>query len=138
MTTNTPSTAMIQKLNPLSAASALILLLAACDQAPASARNSAQQSVDPAGAAPAAGTSADGAAADDDGHGQAGMDCRSAAANCSEAGRAQDHRSGMAMEREAQAQGMAAGAQAPIARPGLQTEEHMGMPMNDGKMPAPR
>lgn len=109
---------------------ALIILLAACNQGPTPAADTAAPSVDTAAATPSAG-------ATDDSHGQAAVDCSAAGANCTEAERAQGHRAGMAMEREAHAQGMAAGAQAPMASPGMKMDDHMGMPMNDGKMPMP-
>ena len=51
-----------------------------------------------------------------------GGDCAAAGANCTDAERAQGHREGMAMEREAHADGMKMG-------------QDKGMPMKDDDMP---
>jgi hypothetical protein len=111
------TTSSIARVTLFSAASALVLFVSGCDRAkdapvPAAVTEPAAAPANPAAALPG----------DDDGHAQAGKDCAAAGANCTEAERAQGHREGMAMEREAHADGMKMG-------------QDKGMPMKDDDMP---
>ena len=111
------TTSNIAKVTLVSAASALVLFGSGCDRAkdapvPVAVAEPAAAPATPAAAQPG----------DDDRHAQAGKDCAAAGANCTEAERAQGHREGMAMEREAHADGMKMG-------------KDNGMPMKDDDMP---
>lgn len=96
----------IARVTLFSSASALVLFLSGCDRA-----KDAPVPVAVAAPVPATAASA-----------LPGGDCAAAGANCTDAERAQGHREGMAMEREAHADGMKMG-------------QDKGMPMKDDDMP---
>ena len=127
------TTSNIARVTLFAAASALVLLVSGCDRA-----KDASVPVAVAVPAPAAAAATSALPSGDDGHAQAGKDCAAVGANCTEAERAQGHREGMAMEREAHANGMAMGQDKgmrdddmPMAKPKADPAMKADPPMKD-------
>ncbi len=124
------TTSNIARVTVFAAASALVVLVSGCDRA-----KDAPLPVAVAAPAPAAAPALPGG---DDGRGQTAGDCAAAGANCTEAERAQGHREGMAMEREAHANGMTMGQgkgmkddDMPMAKPKADPAMKADPPMKD-------